>query len=48
MSAETVSGTGLEVPSFALLIILLPMLAFPVILLLGRLFNGKDWWRGCR
>jgi NADH:ubiquinone oxidoreductase subunit 5 (subunit L)/multisubunit Na+/H+ antiporter MnhA subunit len=46
MSAETVSGTGLEVPSFALLIILLPMLAFPVILLLGRLFNGKDWWRG--
>ena len=46
MSAALSSGTGLEVPSYALLIVLLPMLAFPVILLLGRLFNGREWWRG--
>ena len=31
-------ASGLVVPDYALLIILLPMLAFPVILLLGRLF----------
>ena len=39
-------ASGLVVPDYALLIILLPMLAFPVILLLGRLFNGQDWWKG--
>ena len=39
-------ASGLVVPDYALLIVLLPMLAFPVILLLGRLFNGQDWWKG--
>ena len=42
------SSTGLiESPmvEYAPLIILLPMLAFPVILFLGRVFNGGDRWK---
>ena len=29
---------------YAIFIVLLPMLAFPVILFLGRLFNGNETW----
>ena len=34
-----------ELMQFAPLIILLPMLAFPVILFLGRVFNRNPFWK---
>ena len=34
-----------EMMQFAPLIILLPMLAFPVILFLGRVFNRNPFWK---
>ena len=46
-----VAGTGTdtiidsELMQFAPLIILLPMLAFPVILFLGRVFNRNPFWK---
>ncbi|MBG18253.1 MAG: hypothetical protein CMB77_07885 [Euryarchaeota archaeon] len=35
----------MPIHGFVLLIPLLPMLAFPVILILGQFFNDKNWWR---
>ena len=44
-------GTTTDIPEitssfteYAIFIVLLPMLAFPVILFLGRLFNGNETW----
>jgi len=34
-----------EIPEFAPLIVLLPMIAFAVILFLGRVFNGNPTWK---
>ncbi|HII50730.1 MAG TPA: hypothetical protein HA322_05295, partial [Candidatus Poseidoniaceae archaeon] len=34
-----------DIMQFAPLIILLPMLAFPVILFLGRVFNRNPFWK---
>ena len=34
-----------EIMQFAPLIILLPMLAFPVILFLGKVFNRNPFWK---
>ena len=36
--------SGSEIIDYAVLIPLMPFLAFPVILLLGRLFNGTPTW----
>lgn len=41
-SSETIQTTALE---YAPYILLLPMLAFPVILLLGKMFNGNKMWK---
>ncbi len=34
-----------ELHPYVVFIPLLPMLAFPVILILGQLFNNREWWR---
>ena len=41
----TATTVDSEFMSFAPLIILLPMLAFPVILFLGRVFNRNPFWK---
>ena len=41
-SSETIQTPALE---YAPYILLLPMLAFPVILLLGKMFNGNKMWK---
>jgi NADH-quinone oxidoreductase subunit L len=41
-STEAVQSTALE---YAPYIVLLPMLAFPVILFLGKMFNGNKMWK---
>ena len=41
-STEAVQSTALE---YAPYIVLLPMLAFPVILFLGKIFNGNKMWK---
>ena len=41
-STDAVQSTALE---YAPYIILLPMLAFPVILFLGKMFNGNKMWK---
>ena len=40
-TSETISSTFIE---YAIFIVLLPMLAFPVILFLGHIFNGNQTW----
>ena len=41
-SSEAVQSTALE---YAPYILLLPMLAFPVILFFGKMFNGNSMWK---
>ena len=47
MAASTGSSVIVEstAAQYATLIILLPMLAFPVILLFGKLYNGEKFWK---
>jgi len=40
-TSETISSTFIE---YAIFIVLLPMLAFPIILFLGHIFNGNQKW----
>ena len=40
-TSETISSTFIE---YAIFIVLLPMLAFPIILFLGHIFNGNQTW----
>lgn len=38
-------ANALDIPSYFIFIVLLPMLAFPVILYLGMKLNGKKIWK---
>ena len=40
-TSETIISTFIE---YAIFIVLLPMLAFPIILFLGHIFNGNQTW----
>ena len=41
-SSEAIQSAALE---YAPYILLLPMLAFPIILLMGKLYNGNTFWK---
>ena len=41
-STEIIHSTAAQ---YAPYILLLPMLAFPIILLMGRLYNGNSFWK---
>ena len=39
-----ITTINIDIIEYAIFIVLLPMLAFPVILFLGHIFNGNNFW----